>query len=91
MEKIEHLCHKTNLNNLIQGKDYSIKSILIKNGILLKEIDQWDKNQLLICKPHNGSCGKGIFIKPYKDMLKYIQKEKIHNFIVHEYIESKLV
>ena len=91
MKNIEHMCHKTKLNNLIYGEDYSIKSKLIKNGILPKEIDQWDKNQLLICKPHNGSCGKGIFIKPYTEMLEYIQKEKIHNFIVQEYIESKLV
>lgn len=91
MGKIEHMCHKTKLNNLIYGEDYSIKSILIKNGILPKEIDQWDKNQFLICKPQNGSCGKGIFIKPYKEMLEYIQKEKIHNFILQEYIESKLV
>jgi len=91
IENVEYMCHKTKLDNLIQGTDYSIKSILIKNGILPKEVEQWDKDQLLICKPQNGSCGRGIFIKPYKDMLEYIQKEKIHNFIEQEYIESKLV
>ena len=91
MEKIEHMCHKTKLNNLIYETDYYIKSFLIKNGIIPKEIKQLDKNQLLICKPQNGSCGKGIFIKPYTEMLEYIQKEKINNYIVQEYIESKLI
>ena len=91
MKNIEHMCHKKKLYNLIYKTDYSIKSILIKNGIISKQIDQWDKNKLLICKPENGACGKDIFIKPYKDMLEYIQTEKIHNFILQEYIESKLV
>merc|ERR1712070_484774 len=87
---INNITHKTKLYNLMKETEYSIKSKLIKNGIVPKEIESWNQNELLICKPQNGSCGKGIFIKPYKEMIDYIQKEKIHNFILQEYIESKL-
>lgn len=88
---IINICHKTKLYHLTKGNDYSINSKLIKNGIIPNDVMNWNQNQLLICKPQNGSCGKGIFIKPFKEMIEYIQKEKIHNFLLQEYIESKLV
>ena len=88
---INNITHKTKLYNLTKETEYSIKSKLIKNGIVPKEIESWNQNELLICKPQNGSCGKGIFIKPYKEMIDFIKKEKINDFILQEYIESKLV
>lgn len=88
---IRNICHKKNLNELVKDTNFSIKTEYIENGKIPESVKLWNKDQLLICKPQNDSCGRGIHVKPYTDMMKFIKKNKLDKYLLQEYIESKLI
>lgn len=85
---IDFICEKHKLSELLKNKPYGIRTTLLHKFIPM-EVYSWNCD-FLICKPINSSCGRGIFLRPFQEMIDILKQTRFTNYIIQEYIDTKL-
>lgn len=91
IESQNQICNKRKLSKLISGSFYDIQTYIVEKGNIDFSLKIIDKSKMYILKPESDSCGHGIKIKSYQDMIEYVRQKNLSKHIVQEYIEPKLI